>query len=159
MTLFLAAYLAGVLTLLSPCIVPVLPFVLVSFVPARSGRPLVAGTLPFLAGLGLAFTAAAGPAAVGGGLVARLGTAGRLLAFGLLAAFAVSLLSHRVSDRLHRPLVRLGAAVAGLSAAPSSRRGPASRDLSARSASARRRASCGRPAPGRSSASSSPARP
>ncbi|MCF4127511.1 redoxin domain-containing protein [Methylobacterium sp. SyP6R] len=123
MTLFLAAYLAGVLTLLSPCIVPVLPFVLVSFVPARSGRPLVAGTLPFLAGLGLAFTAAAGPAAVGGGLVARLGTAGRLLAFGLLAAFAVSLLSHRVSDRLHRPLVRLGAAVAGLSAAPSSRRG------------------------------------
>ena len=41
MTLALAAYLAGVLTILSPCIVPVLPFVL-----ARADRPFLTGTLP-----------------------------------------------------------------------------------------------------------------
>ncbi|UHC20170.1 redoxin domain-containing protein (plasmid) [Methylobacterium currus] len=103
MTLALAAYLAGVLTLLSPCIVPVLPFVL-----ARADRPFLTGTLPFLAGLGAAFVAAAGLATIGGGVVARLGTAGRFLGLSLLAVFAVSLLSPRASAWLHRPLVHLG---------------------------------------------------
>lgn len=103
MTLALAAYLAGVLTILSPCIVPVLPFVL-----AQGGRPFLSGTLPFLLGLGAAFVAAAGLAAIGGAAVAQLGTAGRVLAFGLLAVFAVSLLSRRAAAWLHWPLVRLG---------------------------------------------------
>ncbi|KMO42769.1 cytochrome C biogenesis protein [Methylobacterium variabile] len=119
MTLALAAYLAGVLTILSPCIVPVLPFVL-----ARADRPFLTGTLPLLAGLGAAFVAAAGLAAVGGGWVARLGTAGRVLALCLLAAFAVSLLSPRASSWLHRPLVRLGEILSRPSTGPGRAAGP-----------------------------------
>ncbi|AWN53077.1 cytochrome c biogenesis protein CcdA [Methylobacterium sp. 17Sr1-1] len=113
MTLALAAYLAGVLTILSPCIVPVLPFVL-----ARADRPFHAGTLPFLVGLGAAFVAAAGLAAIGGTAVARFGTAGRVLAFGLLALFAISLLSRRAAAWLHRPLVRLGEVLSRRAAIP-----------------------------------------
>ncbi|GJD65879.1 redoxin family protein [Methylobacterium frigidaeris] len=113
MTLALAAYLAGVLTILSPCIVPVLPFVL-----ARADRPFLTGTLPLLAGLGAAFVAAAGLAAVGGEVVVRLGAAGRILAFGLLAVFAVSLVSPRASAWLHRPLVRLGEVLSRRAAGP-----------------------------------------
>ena len=47
MILFLLAYLGGVLTILSPCILPVLPFVF-----ARSDQPFVRSGLPLLAGHG-----------------------------------------------------------------------------------------------------------
>ena len=45
MTLILLAYLGGVLTIVSPCILPVLPFVF-----ARSDQPFLPG-LPLLAGM------------------------------------------------------------------------------------------------------------
>ena len=41
MTLFVLAYLGGVLTIFSPCILPVLPFVF-----ARSDKPFVSSGLP-----------------------------------------------------------------------------------------------------------------
>ena len=44
MVLFILAYLGGALTLLSPCILPVLPFVF-----ARADRSFVKGGLPMLA--------------------------------------------------------------------------------------------------------------
>jgi cytochrome c biogenesis protein CcdA len=44
-TLFVLAYLGGVLTIASPCILPVLPFVF-----ARSDRPFATSGLPMLAG-------------------------------------------------------------------------------------------------------------
>jgi hypothetical protein len=47
MTLFLLSYLGGVLTILSPCILPVLPFVF-----ARSDQPFARSGLPLLAGHG-----------------------------------------------------------------------------------------------------------
>ena len=47
MTLFVLAYLAGVLTIVSPCILPVLPFVL-----ARVGQPFRRSGLPMLVGDG-----------------------------------------------------------------------------------------------------------
>jgi hypothetical protein len=47
MTLILIAYLGGILTILSPCILPVLPFVF-----ARAGRPFLTSTLPLMAGPG-----------------------------------------------------------------------------------------------------------
>ncbi|MGX7707736.1 redoxin domain-containing protein [Methylobacterium sp. Gmos1] len=117
MILAIAAYLAGVLTLLSPCLVPVLPFVL-----ARVDRPFLTGTLPFLAGLGAAFVAAAGLATLGGGVVAWLGMAGRVLALGVLAVFALTLLSPRASAWLHRPLVHLGGILSRRAAEPGARR-------------------------------------
>ncbi len=46
MLLLLLAYLGGVLTIASPCILPVLPFVF-----ARAGQPFVKSTLPMLAGM------------------------------------------------------------------------------------------------------------
>ena len=46
MTLLVVAYLGGVLTILSPCILPILPFVF-----ARAGQPFLRSTLPLLAGM------------------------------------------------------------------------------------------------------------
>src|SRR5204863_9027338 len=50
MLLFLLAYLGGVLTILSPCILPVLPFVF-----ARGDQPFLRNGLPLLAGMAITF--------------------------------------------------------------------------------------------------------
>jgi hypothetical protein len=62
MTLFILAYLGGLLAIVSPCILPVLPFVF-----ARAGRPFVSSTLPMLAGMAVTSAAVATLAAAGGG--------------------------------------------------------------------------------------------
>ena len=62
MLIILLAYLGGVLTILSPCILPVLPFVF-----ARADRSFVRSTLPLLAGMAGTFAIVATLAAVGGG--------------------------------------------------------------------------------------------
>jgi cytochrome c biogenesis protein CcdA len=61
MFLILAAYLGGVLTILSPCILPVLPFVF-----ARSDQPFARSGLPILLGMAITFALVASLAAVGG---------------------------------------------------------------------------------------------
>ena len=66
MTLLIIAYLGGALTILSPCILPILPFVF-----ARAGQPFVRSTLPMLAGMALTFAAVATLAAVGGAWAIR----------------------------------------------------------------------------------------
>ena len=63
MLLIVLAYLGGALTILSPCILPVLPFVF-----ARADQPFVRSGLPLLAGMALTFALVATLAAVGGGL-------------------------------------------------------------------------------------------
>ena len=52
MILFLLAYFGGVLTIVSPCILPVLPFVF-----ARGDRPFLRSGLPMLVGMGATFAA------------------------------------------------------------------------------------------------------
>ena len=104
MILFLLAYLGGVLTIVSPCILPVLPFVF-----ARAERPFVRSGLPLLVGMAATFTAVATLAAVGGGWVVEANRYGRGVAIGLLALFGVALLFPALSDRLTAPLVALGA--------------------------------------------------
>jgi cytochrome c biogenesis protein CcdA len=64
MILFLLAYLGGVLTIVSPCILPVIPFVL-----ARADRPFLRNGLPMLVGMSLAFAVVATFASVAGGWV------------------------------------------------------------------------------------------
>ena len=64
MFLVLAAYLGGVLTILSPCILPVLPFVF-----ARSDQPFTRSGLPILLGMAITFAVVASLATVGGGWV------------------------------------------------------------------------------------------
>jgi cytochrome c biogenesis protein CcdA len=77
MFLILAAYLGGVLTILSPRILPVLPFVF-----ARSDQPFTRSGLPILLGMAITFAAVASLAAVGGGWVVEANYYGRLAAIG-----------------------------------------------------------------------------
>jgi len=104
MLIILLAYLGGILTILSPCILPVLPFVF-----ARAGRSFARSTLPMLAGMAATFAVVATLAAVGGGWAVRANAIGRWAALILLALFGIALVFPRVSDRLTRPLVALGA--------------------------------------------------
>ncbi|MBJ2157002.1 cytochrome c biogenesis protein DipZ [Variovorax sp. IB41] len=103
MLLLLIAYLGGVLTILSPCILPVLPFVF-----ARADRPFRSHGLPMLLGMAVAFAAIATLAAVGGGWVVTVNEYGRYAAIAMLALFGVTLLFPSLADRLSRPLVALG---------------------------------------------------
>ncbi|WP_049731937.1 cytochrome c biogenesis protein DipZ [Rhizobium ecuadorense] len=103
MTLLIIAYLGGALTILSPCILPILPFVF-----ARAGQPFVRSTLPMLAGMAATFALVATLAAVGGSWVIRANEYGRLAAIVLLALFGASLLSPRFASTLARPIVDLG---------------------------------------------------
>jgi cytochrome c biogenesis protein CcdA/thiol-disulfide isomerase/thioredoxin len=103
MTLFVLAYLGGVLTIISPCILPVLPFVF-----ARSDKPFVTSGLPLLAGMAVTFAVVATLAAVGGGWAVQANEYGRVAALTLLALFGIALLFPALSDWLTRPLVALG---------------------------------------------------
>ncbi|SCB56385.1 Cytochrome c biogenesis protein CcdA [Rhizobium aethiopicum] len=103
MTLLIIAYLGGVLTILSPCILPILPFVF-----ARAGEPFVKSTLPMLVGMAATFALVATLAAVGGSWAIRANEYGRLAAIVLLALFGASLLSPRFASTLARPIVDLG---------------------------------------------------
>ena len=103
MTLLFITYLAGVLTILSPCILPVLPFVF-----ARTGQPFVKSTLPMLAGMAITFAGVATLAAVGGSWAVHANEYGRYAAIALLAIFGVTLLSPSVATILTRPVVAFG---------------------------------------------------
>lgn len=103
MTLYILAFAGGMLTLLSPCILPVLPFVF-----ARHDRPAAQGHLPLLAGMVVAFASVASLGAVAGAWAVHLNQAGRWIALASLAWFAVSLLLPGVAGWWSRPLVRAG---------------------------------------------------
>jgi cytochrome c biogenesis protein CcdA/thiol-disulfide isomerase/thioredoxin len=103
MWLLVLAYLGGVLTIVSPCILPVLPFVF-----ARTGQPFVKSGLPLLAGMALTFALVATLAAVGGGWVVQLNQYGRWLALVFVALFGLTLLLPQLAERLTRPLVAAG---------------------------------------------------
>jgi cytochrome c biogenesis protein CcdA/thiol-disulfide isomerase/thioredoxin len=103
MLLLFIAYFGGVLTILSPCILPVLPFVF-----ARSDQPFRKSGLPLLAGMALTFVLVASLATVGGGWAVRANQFGRIAALVLLAIFGLTLLFSSLADRLTRPIVQLG---------------------------------------------------
>jgi len=102
--LLLLAYLGGVLTLLSPCILPVLPFVF-----ARAGGSFLRSTLPLLLGMAITFTVVASLAAVGSAWVAQANQVGRWVALVVMAVFALALLLPAFADRLLAPFQRAGA--------------------------------------------------
>src|SRR5262249_47627347 len=104
MILYVLAYLGGVLTIVSPCILPVIPFVL-----ARADRPFLKNGLPMLVGMTLAFAVVASFASVAGGWVVSANQYGRVAALVLLAVFGLTLLFPELADRLMRPLVVVGA--------------------------------------------------
>src|SRR5580698_6165071 len=103
MLLFLLAYFGGILTILSPCILPVLPFVF-----ARSDQPFRKSGLPLLAGMIVTFALVASLATVGGSWAVRANQFGRLAALVLFGIFGLSLIFSSLAERISRPLVRLG---------------------------------------------------
>lgn len=103
MWMMLLAYLGGVITIVSPCILPVLPFVF-----ARAGQPFVRSTLPLLLSMALTFAAVATMAAIGGGWAVQANQFGRIAALLLLAVMGLMLLWPTLAERLTQPLVRLG---------------------------------------------------
>lgn len=107
MTLFVLAYLAGVLTIASPCILPILPFVL-----ARADQPFRRGSLPLLAGLVLTFAAMATLASVAGGWVVEVNRHGRTIALAVMTLFGLAMLFPALADRMMAPLVSLGSRLA-----------------------------------------------
>ncbi len=101
------AFLGGALTILSPCILPVLPFVF-----ARTEQPFTRSTLPLLIGMAGTFAAISTLAAVGGAWAVHLNDYGRVVAMALLAVSALALLSRRFAAWATRPFVALGARLA-----------------------------------------------
>ncbi len=103
MLVLILAYLGGILTIASPCILPVLPFVF-----ARADRSFLRAGLPLLAGMAITFTLVAALAAVGGGWVVSANQYGRWLALALMALFGITLLFPRLAERVMHPLVSAG---------------------------------------------------
>jgi cytochrome c biogenesis protein CcdA/thiol-disulfide isomerase/thioredoxin len=103
MTLFVISYLAGVLTIVSPCILPILPFAF-----ARADQPFARGILPMLIGMALTFSGVASLAAIGGSWAVQANEIGRWAALVLLALFGVTLVSSRAAAFFTRPIVALG---------------------------------------------------
>ncbi|MDW5499925.1 cytochrome c biogenesis protein DipZ [Pseudomonas lundensis] len=103
MLILILAYLGGILTIASPCILPVLPFIF-----SRADRPFLRSGLPLLAGMALTFALFATLAAVGGGWVVAANQYGRWLALVLMAVFGVTLLFPAVAERVMHPLVSVG---------------------------------------------------
>src|SRR5215469_7903089 len=119
MLLFILAYLGGALTIISPCILPVLPFVF-----ARADRPFLTNGLPMLVGMALMFMIVATLAAVGGGWAVDANQYGRGAALALLAVFGLTLLFPHFADRLMRPLVAFGSRLSNSADARGSGFGP-----------------------------------
>src|ERR1700677_4024606 len=108
MLIYLLAFAGGVLTILSPCILPVLPFVF-----ARADQPFRWSGLPLLVGMALTFSAVAVAAAFGGHWVVRLNQGGRYLAMLIFLVLGISLLFPSIAEKLTRPLVRAGGKLQG----------------------------------------------
>ncbi|EIM03046.1 cytochrome C biogenesis protein [Rhodanobacter thiooxydans] len=103
MLVLILAYLGGVLTILSPCILPVLPFVF-----ARSDRPFMRNGFPMLLGMAITFAAVATLAAIGGSWAVHANQYGRWVAMLVLAVLGLTLLSTRLAEWIARPFVALG---------------------------------------------------
>ncbi|MFP5597673.1 cytochrome c biogenesis protein DipZ [Kluyvera sp. 142486] len=96
------AFLGGMLTLLSPCTLPVIPFLFASVKGQK--RHLAA----MLAGMVVMFTLLSLLVTVASVWVTQVTQAGRWLALAFLSAVALSLISPRLAQRLMAPAVRLG---------------------------------------------------
>ena len=93
MLFVVVAYVGGLLTIVSPCILPVLPFVF-----ARADRPFAKSVLPMLIGMALTFAVVATLAAVAGSWVVDANVYGRAVAMALLAVFGLTLTGHMDSS-------------------------------------------------------------
>ncbi|MBC3235379.1 cytochrome c biogenesis protein DipZ [Pseudomonas lurida] len=100
--MLLIAFLGGILTVLSPCILPVVPFL---FAAADRTRRSI---LLALGGLALTFALVSSLAVVSSEWVVQASNTGRHVALIVMVLFALSLISARVGGWLARPFVVLG---------------------------------------------------
>jgi cytochrome c biogenesis protein CcdA/thiol-disulfide isomerase/thioredoxin len=100
--MLLIAFLGGILTVLSPCILPVVPFLFAGADRTRSSILLTLG------GMALTFALISSLAVVSGEWVIQASNTGRHVALIVMVVFALSLISARVGDWLARPFVALG---------------------------------------------------
>jgi cytochrome c biogenesis protein CcdA/thiol-disulfide isomerase/thioredoxin len=100
--MLLIAFLGGIVTVLSPCILPVVPFLF-----ARADRS-ASSVLLTLLGLTLTFALVSSLAVVSSDWVVTANGIGRHVALVVLVLFALSLLSAKVGSWLMWPLVTLG---------------------------------------------------
>jgi cytochrome c biogenesis protein CcdA/thiol-disulfide isomerase/thioredoxin len=100
--MFLIAFLGGILTVLSPCILPVVPFLFAGVKRTRSSILLTLG------GMALTFALISSLAVVSSEWVVQANNTGRQVALVVMGLFAVSLISARVGDVMARPFVALG---------------------------------------------------
>ncbi|QXI29221.1 cytochrome c biogenesis protein DipZ [Pseudomonas vanderleydeniana] len=100
--MLLIAFLGGILTVLSPCILPVVPFLFARADRSRSSVLLTLG------GMALTFALVSSLAVVSSAWVIQANHAGRQLALIVMVLFALSLISARAGAWLSRPFVLLG---------------------------------------------------
>src|SRR5271167_2542544 len=112
MVLYLVAFLGGVLTIASPCILPVLPFVF-----SRADQPFRRSGLPLLVGMAATFAVVAGVVTFAGSWVVRANQIGRIVAIVIFAMLGLALLFPALAEYLTKPLVRLGGKVQGQNSA------------------------------------------
>ena len=103
MLIFLLSYLGGILTIFSPCVLPVLPFIF-----ARPDQSFRHNGLPILLGMAATFTLLASLAAVGGAWLVEVNQYGRYAAMLLLLLLGMALIFPSLAERLMRPFVTLG---------------------------------------------------
>jgi cytochrome c biogenesis protein CcdA/thiol-disulfide isomerase/thioredoxin len=103
MLIFVLSYIGGVLTIFSPCVLPVLPFIF-----ARSDQSFRRSGLPILLGMAATFTVLASLAAVGGAWLIALNQYGRYAAMLLLLLMGLALVFPALSDWMMRPFVSFG---------------------------------------------------
>lgn len=104
MILFIITYLGGVLTILSPCILPVLPFVF-----SKAQQSFLRSGLPLLAGMAVTFSGLSALAIAGGELLVQANDIGRTVALIFFSILGASLLMPHLSDKIFSPLAKLGA--------------------------------------------------
>ena len=108
MLIYFLAFVGGVLTILSPCILPVLPFVF-----SRADQPFRRAGLPLLIGMAFTFSVVSIAAAYGGHWVVRLNQGGRFVAMLIFLILGLSLLFPSIAEIISRPLVRAGGKLQG----------------------------------------------
>jgi cytochrome c biogenesis protein CcdA len=115
MLLYMLAFAGGILTIVSPCILPVLPFVF-----SRADQPFRRSGLPLLAGMAFTFALVAAVATFAGAWIVRANQIGRIVAIVIFALLGLTLLFPSLAEILSRPFVRFGGRVQGQGgAAPS----------------------------------------
>lgn len=101
--MILLAYLGGVLTILSPCILPVIPIIF-----SRSDRSFSREIVPMLGGLAAVFATVASVATVGASWIVEASEIGRFAAIALLLLISFTLVAPRFAELATRSLTRIG---------------------------------------------------